>query len=499
MESVPKLSTPEEEIAYLRAQVARKEAELAAHEQTETARMQIVREQLNEHRAAPDEVLAPEMRMSDTATDTEAARLLAEFDLGDSEQSIAGLQKTMEEKGIKNALAILEKMRDPRTTDDFHRYLVGYLAAGLPARGLDERAPRFQALKMGLYEIALPEHKKDDQGNRTKPLKELISGMEQFYAGLQSVEDAAIGEPHYYALELAVPANSAELQFYAAIPNAKKNLFEKQLLAIFPDAHLVPQPYDYNVFTEGGTSLASTAYLPEHPALPLKDYGDFDYDPINALTNAFAKIENSGEGAAIQFIIEPRGERHVQHYRKILHALRKGEKKGAAFSTPETALGELARDFGKLLFTNKPKDEVKKKEEETRQIEANKSYIEQVEKKIAAPIVGATVRLVVSSPNAGTAGQILGEIESAFNQFGNTEGNRIAFHRADERHAQSVLDEFSFRLPAAAAIPLSLRELTAMYHFPPEGIESSPHLKQARATHAPAPAVLPHEGALLGI
>ncbi|PIR82966.1 hypothetical protein COU19_03075 [Candidatus Kaiserbacteria bacterium CG10_big_fil_rev_8_21_14_0_10_56_12] len=498
MESAPTLATPEEEIAYLREQVARREAELAAHEQTEAARTQIVREQLNEHRAAPDEVLAPELRMSDAATETEAARLLAEFDLGDTEQSIAGLQKAMEEKGIKNALAIMEKMRDPRVTDDFHRYLVGYIAAGLPAPGVDERAPRFQALRMGLYEIALPEPKKEEQGSRMKTLKELISGMEQFYAGLQSVEEAAIGEPHYYALELAVPANSSELQFYAAIPNSKKNLFEKQLLAIFPDAHLVAQPYDYNVFADGGTSLASTAYLPENPALPLKDYTDFDYDPLNALTNAFAKIENTHEGAAVQIIIEPRSERHVKHYRKILQALRKGERKHTAFGIPESTLGELARDFGKILFTNKPKDEEKKKEEETRQIEANKTYIEQVEKKIASPIVGATIRLVVSSQDDTKAHQVLGELEASFNQFGNTDGNRLEFKRADERHAQSVLDEFSFRLSNPSALPLSLRELTTIYHFPPEGIESSPHLKQSRATHAPAPASLPQIGALLG-
>jgi hypothetical protein len=37
-----------------------------------------------------------------------------------------------------------------------------------------------------------------------------------------------------------------------------------------------------------------------------------------------------------------------------------------------------------------------------------------------------------------------------------------------------------------------------MYHFPPTGIESSPHLKQARFTHAPAPLTLPTEGLLLG-
>ena len=122
---------------------------------------------------------------------------------------------------------------------------------------------------MSLYEISLPGPKASEPNMRTKTLKELISGMEQFYAGLLSVGDAVSGEPQYFALELAVPAESPELQFYAAIPNGKQSLFEKQLLAIFLNAHLVPQPSDYNIFAAGGRSLASVAEFTERPSLPL--------------------------------------------------------------------------------------------------------------------------------------------------------------------------------------------------------------------------------------
>ncbi|MDP2651945.1 MAG: DUF87 domain-containing protein, partial [bacterium] len=139
------------------------------------------------------------------------------------------------------------------------------------------------------------------------------------------------------------------------------------------------------------------------------------------------------------------------------------------------------------------------KEAETRQVEANKVFIEQVEKKIAAPIVGVTLRLVASSNDEHKADQVLSELEAAFNQFANTQGNKLKFTRAPAGRAQSVCEDFSFRLSDSSALPLSLRELTTIYHFPPSGIESSPHLKQARFTHAPAPMGLPQTGALLGI
>lgn len=496
MESLPKLSTPEEELAYLREAVARKEAELAGAEHDQA---RIISETIHEHHAAPEEVLAPEYRVSEATKESEAEAILAELNLGGGAAAIDSLRRTMEEKGIKNALAVLEKLHDPHVSDDFHRYLVRYIAAGIPTPGLDEKAPRFKALQMTLYEIELPGPKSTEQNARAKTLKELISSMEQFYAGLLSVDDASSDEARYFALELAVPADSPELQFYAAVPNGKRNLFEKQLLAVFPDANIVPQPYDYNIFAPHGTSLVATASFTENPALPLKEYLDFDHDPINAIISAFAKIEHTGEGAALQIIIEPRGDRHVKHYRKILQALRKGEKRQAAFNTPETAFGEFARDISKTLFSNKPKDVEKAKEAETRQIEANKTLIEQVEKKIAAPIVGTTIRLVVSSGNERTADQVLGDLEASFNQFANTQGNQLRFERADTRHTQSVLDDFSFRLPDAGALPLSLRELTTIFHFPPSGIESSPHLRQARFTHESAPLTLPQTGALLGV
>ena len=436
MESAPLLSTPEQELAYLRAQVSRKEAELASRTPSAQVapeeRATIISEHISAHRAAPAEVLAPEYRMSGAAANSEAQKVLADLNLGEQARAIESLQKTMEEKGIKNALRVLEKLNDPSVADDFHRYLVHYIAAGLPVLGSDEKAPRFRALHMALYEIALPEPKNQEaQQGRMKTLKELISGMEQFYAGLLSVGEVTFGEPGYFVLELAVPADHPGLQFYAAVPISKQNLFEKQLLAIFPDAQLVPQPNDYSIFVSGNTSLASVARLTTSPALPLKDYTEFDYDPLNAIINAFAKIEHTGEGAALQIIIEPRGDRHVKHYRKILQALRKGEKRGAAFTTPETLLGEFGRMVARTLFSTKPRDVQKAKETETRQVEENKNYIEQVERKIASPIAGVTIRLVASSGNATTTNQVLGELEN-LDRFAHFQNKNLGL-RAENR------------------------------------------------------------------
>ncbi len=491
---VQPLSSPEEELAYLREQVAQKERELAAANEARP-REELVDERIVHHRIQPSEaLLTPHYQLPAQ----EASALALNLDPDDSDATIDELRGIMETKGVKNALAVLDKLASPHISDDFHRFLVQYVAAGMSVPGFSEKQPAWKALHMTLYEVALPEAKGEDaQGSRAKPLKELVSAMEQFYAGMLSVGNADASEPSYFSMELAVPVDRPHLLFYVSVPNHKRDLFEKQLLAIFPTAHLTVQPNDYNIFVEDGMAAASTARLAEKPMLPLKDYHDFDYDPLNAILNAFAKMEADGEGAALQIILEPAGERYVQHYRKVLQALRKGEHRGDALNTPETFAGEAAKELGSFLFgaSKSSKDE---HEERQRRTEANKADIEAVEKKLAAPIVSATLRIVVSSSDASRASAGLMDLEAAFNQFGNTLGNRIAFARPSARGAAALFHDYTYRLPDARPMPLSLREVTTLYHFPPEGIESTPQLKQSRFTAAPAPLGLPTHGTLLG-
>ncbi len=489
MEGIPQLQTPEEELQYLREQVEQKERELSALKQ-EQPRESVVHERIIHHREnAP---LAEAYKLPEADAHTLALNL----DPDDNDATIAELQGIMETKGVKNALSVLEKLKNPHIEDDFHRFLVQYIAKGMQVAGFAEKQPAWKALHMTLYEISLPEASAKD-GERSKSLKELISAMEQFYSGMLAVQSADPSEPAYLSMELAVPVNKAELSFFVAIPNHKRDLFEKQLLSIFPSAELTHQPNDYNVFVEDGLASASVAQLEKRPALPLRDYQDFDYDPLNGLLNAFGKIEHQGEGAALQIILEPVGPRYTDHYRKILAALRKGENRDSALSTPESLLGFAARDISRTFFGG----DKKKRDEEhdrLRSTEANKTDIEQVERKISTPIVNATIRLMVSSSDGARAQAGLMDLEAAFNQFTNTVGNSVKFVHPSPLRAAALFRDFSYRVPEAAPIPLSLREVTTIYHFPPNGIESTPQLKQSRFTAAAAPLGLPQSGTLLG-
>lgn len=479
------ITSHEEELAHLRAQVEAKERELERMRKARP-REEVAHERITHHLKTPaEDLLHQEFKLKEQDIQALALNLDPESDDATMEE----LRSIMETRGIYNAFAVLRKLNSPHLEDDFHRFLVAYVVAGMPVKGLGEGKPEWKSLHMTLYEVALPEVN-EGEDEKNKAFKELVSSMEQFYAGMLAVEDAHHGEPPYFVLELAVPIDRPELRFYAAVPNSRCDLFEKQVLAIFPNAHIHVEPNDYNVFSPDGVTLASVARLQEKHPLPLKDYQDFDYDPLNAVLNAFSKIQEEGEGAALQIVLRPQKNKYVGTYRKMLTALGRGASRKRAF--------EISHHFG-AEFWRETKSLFRPSKKPGGEQHIDESAIEAVEKKMAAPVVETNIRLVTSSPDQTHAAQLMGELEAAFNQYENTKGNRFVWKRLKGGDAKRFHRSFSFRLFSHDnKIPLSLKELTALYHFPPKGIKSSPHLKQSRFTGAAAPVGLSHDGVLIG-
>ena len=84
-------------------------------------------------------------------------------------------------------MSVLAGFKDPHLEDDFHRFLTQYLKHGYDAKGLNISDEEFRGLGMTLYEVVLPEDLDLDGKEKSKPLKELISSMEQFLSGMLSV------------------------------------------------------------------------------------------------------------------------------------------------------------------------------------------------------------------------------------------------------------------------------------------------------------------------
>lgn len=489
-------ATPEEELAYLRQQIAEKERLLqergsgTSTDVEKLTRAEITREVVSAHHEHP----SPHAPRVPSLREEELEGLVLDLPADEDDEAVGELLQIVHEKGISNALSVVARYSNPHLEDDFHRALVQYIHEGYPAVGFKEGSEMWEVVHMTLYEVSMPAHEKEGQ---SKGLKELVSAMEQFYLGMLSIaNEKTLGKRHF-TIEVAVTAETEDIIFYCAVPTDKKALFEKHLVSLFPEAQLHEQKTDYNIFVKDGATRIASARLKEDAILALRTYDEFDHDPLNVLISVFSKLAKRGEGAAIQLVIRPVGDRYVSRYKKVIEKMEKGKKlKEALRDVPEGWGGELM-GFAREVF--KGSNQPNKEHEEPPVV--NQSQIESARSKIDTPIVAVNVRIAVSTLAEHRAESVLSEIMSSFNQFEDTKGNSITFSRSSQKRNPEAMRAFTFRtFSMAETLPLSIREVTTLMHFPaPGSVHSSPEFKQSKAKRVPAPLGLPQDGTLLGI
>lgn len=486
-ERIPtQFSSPEEEIRYLREQMAVKERELMARsaEVDATDIETIGKQELHEYaQFTPRVILSKEHGMPEP-------EIAASFEQANySPDPVGELMTLALEKGIRNALSVLEKMDNAYVVDEVHRKLIEHIRSGATIQDLREDVPPWHMLSMTLYEVTLPEVKGAD--GKEYQLAELVGMMEQLFAGLRTIGQQEA--ENHFVIEIAVADKSDDIVFYVAVPSKFQSLFEKQTLSLFPHAELIVQNHDYNIFVDNGTTIISEAQLKKHPIYPLRMADGFSSDPLAVILNAFSKIEKEGGGAAVQFVIRHPQRKYRKSYEEVIKNIGKGMKASEAISR-STIGGELMGSVSDFLFNSK-----KDKETEVK-TSPDADKVEIFSRKLKADIIETNIRIAVSAAEASRAEQILTEIESTFNQFDLVEGNDMGFKRAKGGSLLRLQRAFSFRefIPDAT-LPLSLNELSTLIHFSGNGILSSPQFKQSQSVTAPAPLDMPTTGTLLGV
>jgi hypothetical protein len=511
-----KISDPAQEIALLRELIAEKERAML-RETPQSSVEHVAREEVLKYaEKKPEEVLEDKYIVPTQEMEAIVLDLAPE----DHDTTMSELLALMQEKGIHNTLKIVEGMNNPHISDDFHRLLVQYLKSGFSLGGLSEKDPLWKSLHMTLYEILVPEPEEDEK-KAQKPLEELLSSMEQFYAGMCAV-NAGSGDD-IFTLEIAVANHSDEFVFYCGVPDSKRNLFEKQILSIFPEARVTERKDDYNIFNEEGATVVSYAKQKNNHIFPIKTYEEFDLDPINTLLNSFSKIDKHGEGASIQIVFKPVGDFYNSKYKKALEKVQKGDRLNEAIDIAYTTGDKILKGISKGLGTGlksfaetvnsattnktseeKEKEKAKKDKQDTgdkNMRPENEIASEEIKKKISSLVMSTNIRIVASSENVASAEAIISDLEASFHQFENTLGNKLVFNRIkNPKDLEKELDKYTYRtFSDSENCPLSIKELATVMHLPVSGKLSTAQVKLTKAGTAPAPLDLPQEGTLIGV
>lgn len=488
-----KFGSPKEELEWLKRRYEEKKTELEKMNEPESER-KAANSAIKEHVwSKPEKVLRPYYQISEKTEENLVSRIL-KLPPEAHDKKIEELLSLAEEKGIITAVLVARKLNNPHLEDDLHRALVQYfIRPDLPKKKVKKNISG--ALQMVLYEISLPRGGNKEE-KKEKTFKEIVSAMEQFYAGMGAVQQD--WESPYFALELGIPAVGEEIAFYAAVPRAKAGLLEKHVMALFPDAKIFEKKDDYNIFKPEGASAGAIISLKTHEVLPIRTYDKFDVDPMLVIINVFSKLKKVGEGAALQLVVGKNDDGFNKKIKKTADEMRKGEKLRDAMKKAGVAGGFF--DFLSDVFSgSSSKNKNKEKPEDERKIIADENIIKLLDEKSSKPVMLANVRLLVSADNAERAKMILREIESAFLQFVETAGNSVKFKEMSGRPLEKLFYDFSFRnFDEKESIRLNLAELSTIFHFP-TGISTSAQLKYAEAKDAPPPLNLAEDGLFLGI
>lgn len=492
---MPKFKSPEEELDYLRAHVRAREEELIKAGHIEHAG-EAAKHVITEYKKIPVEQLVHKDNVIGRK-EAEGIVLRLKPEVHDTiMEELLGIVLT---KGIRNALSVVETMNNPHLDDDFHRILIQYLKTGQPKINLKENTPLYKSLHMTLFEITLPPPQ--DEADKSKGFKEFIGAMEQFYAGMQSIGEGRYNEKeNYFTLEVALSNQSDEVVIYAAISDKYLLLFEKQVLAFYHDAKIREMPDDYNIFNEEGGAAGAYASFSQRAVLPIKTYDNIDHDPMDSILNVFSKLKTEGEGAAIQLVIAPAGEKFINEFHVILDDVKDGfSVKNAAdnFYKFNKAFIRVGKE---LFFGKKEKEESEKGEKSMKGRKAvDEGAVEKIGNKMKSTIMKANIRVIASGESKERAEAILREIESSFNQFSEAASNSLIFEKVSGGELKKLFHDFSYRaFSSDKVLPMNLRELSSVFHFP-VGVGSQPQLKEAKAGIAPAPIEMVKEGILLGI
>lgn len=483
MEGVPKqFSSPEEEINFLRDQLAKKEREVLdrAPDVDREEQVTLAKEQLKEYSEfTPRVVLEKNYELKSHEVAATAAQVETSHD------PVEDILQLAREKGIKNALTVLEKTENAYVVDEVHRRLIEQLHSGVNVADMEEGVPPWHMLHMSLYEVALPA----TTDGQDRPLTDLVNTMQQLFAGLRIIGSAK--HANHFAIEIAVANASDDVIFYIAVPDEFTSLLQKQVHSLFPNAVLTEQVHDYNVYVDGGATLIAQVNLKKFYGYPLQSIGEFSSDPLAVILNAFSKMQREGEGSALQFVVRHPTKKYRNRIEDIIRKVEKGETVSKAINDT-TVIGGITSTLSDLFGS--------KSSGQTEEKVVNQEAVELFKKKIESELVEVNIRLVVSARDTARAQQMMQELKASLAQFDTANANTLQISVVSGRSLLSAQKAFSFRQfnPSRSAV-LSLQELATMVHLPGNGITSTPEFKQSYSKTAPAPSDMPAAGTLLGL
>ncbi len=335
------------------------------------------------------------------------------------------------------------------------------------------RRALIKELELQLFAVKIPQAKAEGSD-----FKQEVALSEQLFGAL-----ASFGEP--FIFEVAVPYVGQEICFYTAVPGRFRDVLARQVQALWSAAAVEPVA-DYNIFNYAGAAAGATVLQKERFVLPIATYDESENDTFLSVLGGLARVNEVGEGAALQVVARPATKRFKKELQTALKALKGGAKLPAVM---EAKLDIKASDLVSG-FNGKPAQSAAGPKA------VDDDAVKVIDKKLRKPLFEVNVRLATSAPSEMQATSLLDGLAAGFGQFGAL--NRNEFKVTAPRNPRHLFHEFVFReFNPKEAMVLTSAELASIFHLPTSST-NVPRVRYLKSREAPPPANLSRDGVLVG-
>lgn len=356
----------------------------------------------------------------------------------------------------------------------------GIAAAGYGAFTFFRNKNLKQSFDLSLLLVRIPRNLKQmGTGEAQKDVKTEINRFEQLISNLSSLN-------HPFVFEVAVPHVGEEIHFYVAVPKKALEVATKQVQSIWNGASVDPVHDDYNIFNPSGAVAAAQLSLNEDFSIPIRTYVELEADSFSSILGALSKVNEIGEGAALQIVAQPAPKSSKNYIHSRLLQLKRGLK-----------LEDVTHHGFPIRFSDvRNTFDTKAVEREKENRVVDDEAVKMLTAKMMKPLFSVNVRIVASAPSPFQANDILDAMAAGFEQFAAPSRNALRVTRP--RNPEKIVSAFIYRtFDASHAMTLSSEEIASFYHFPTSATET-PRVKWMKAKEAPPPPNLVTEGTLLG-
>ena len=336
------------------------------------------------------------------------------------------------------------------------------------------------SLSQDLLVIRLPK-RENKEGDRD--FKEEINESAQLFSLLASLKKP-------FTLEAAVPHIGESIHFFLAIHRKIKATAIRQIHGVWPEAE-IKESGDFNIFNPHGASSIGYLKTTKSISLPIRTYSEVNDDTFAPILSGLSKINDVGEGAAIQLIVKPVTKGGIK--KSILNTakdIRSGKDESLVFKTQDS----LVKEFGKAIISNPLPQKKEENQEQNNQVD--NELLDAVMGKASKPLFEVNVRLIASAQSQLEADSIIDGLSAGFANLSSPRRNEFTLIKP--RNNNSAIYNFSFRnFVDKQTIILNSEELASIFHFPTSSSDV-PRINWLSARESSPPNILSASGTLVG-